>query len=93
MEDPDATLESMGLFPKELTQLDAKLTKAINTMMVNVTTDLAKRLFNLKEANIKTNGQNIKGRQLMWVIYQFFAVDPDSGVLYGVEDILAVAMR
>eukprot|EP00972_Heterocapsa_arctica_P061989 9139403-Heterocapsa_arctica.AAC.1 len=75
----------MGQFPKELTQLDAKLTKAINLMILGLTTDLAKRLFNLKEYYIKTNGQNIKGRQLMWVIYQFFRVDPSAGVLFGVE--------
>ena len=92
LEHPDATLESMGQFPNELTQLDAKLTKAINLMMLGLTTDLAKRLYNLKESYIKTNGQKIKGRQLMWVIYQFFAVDPSAGVLFGVEDLLDVTL-
>jgi hypothetical protein len=92
LEGPEATLESMGRFPKDLTQLDAKLTKAINLMMLGLTTDLAKRLFNLKESYIKHNGQKIKGRQLMWVIYQFFAVDPASGVLFGVEDLLEVTL-
>ena len=46
LERSDATLESMGRFPKELMQLDAKLTKAINLMMLGLTSDLAKRLFN-----------------------------------------------
>eukprot|EP00972_Heterocapsa_arctica_P053070 7815783-Heterocapsa_arctica.AAC.1 len=85
----------MGQFPKELTQLDAKLTKVINSinlMMLGLTTDLAKRLFNLKESYINNNGQKIKGRQLMWVIYQFFAVDPSAGVLFGVKDLLEVTL-
>eukprot|EP00972_Heterocapsa_arctica_P090804 13398212-Heterocapsa_arctica.AAC.1 len=61
-------------------------------MMLGLTTDLAKRLFNLKESYIKNNGQKIKGRQLMWVINQFFAVDPSAGVLFGVEDLLEVTL-
>ena len=69
LESPDATLESMGQFPDKLMQLDAKLTKAINLMMLGLTCDLAKRLFNMKESHIKDNGQKIKGRQLMRVIY------------------------
>ena len=91
LESSDATLDSMGQFSDDLTQLDAKLTKAINLMMTGLTTDLAKRLFNLKESFIK-NGHKITGRQLMWVIYQFFAVDPSAGVLFGVEDLLDVTL-
>eukprot|EP00972_Heterocapsa_arctica_P020522 3026407-Heterocapsa_arctica.AAC.1 len=61
-------------------------------MMPGLTTDLAMRLFNLKESCINNNGQKIKGRQLMWVIYQFFAVDPSAGVLFGAEDLLEVTL-
>eukprot|EP00972_Heterocapsa_arctica_P033602 4945091-Heterocapsa_arctica.AAC.1 len=28
----------------------------------------------------------------MWVVYQFFAVDPSAGVLFGVEDLLEVTL-
>eukprot|EP00972_Heterocapsa_arctica_P021347 3143907-Heterocapsa_arctica.AAC.1 len=69
----------MGNFPEEFDQLDAKLTKAINLMTA--------------ESYINKNGQKVKGRQLMWVIYQFFKVDPNSGVFFGIEDLLAVEMH
>jgi hypothetical protein len=93
LESPDSTLDSMGKIPYKLEQLDAKLTKAINVMMTGKVTDLAARLFNLKESHIKGYGQSVKGRQLMWVIYQFYKVDPAAGILFAVEDILDVQMK
>jgi hypothetical protein len=62
-------------------------------MMAGKTTDLASRIFNLKESHIKDNAQSVKGRQLMWVIYQFYKVDPAAGILFAVEDILDVQMK
>eukprot|EP00972_Heterocapsa_arctica_P036013 5299674-Heterocapsa_arctica.AAC.1 len=61
--------------------------------MAGLTTYLSKRLFNMKESYIKNNGEKVKGRQIIWVIYQFFKVDPNSGVLFGIEDLLAVEMK
>eukprot|EP00972_Heterocapsa_arctica_P043750 6458115-Heterocapsa_arctica.AAC.1 len=80
LEAPTATLASMGEFGEELDQLDAKLTKVINTAMDGRTDDLAKRLFNLKESYIKDFQDKVKGRQLLWVIYDSYRVDPNSGV-------------
>eukprot|EP00972_Heterocapsa_arctica_P092759 13680391-Heterocapsa_arctica.AAC.1 len=83
----------MGVFPAIFDQLGAKLTKASNSMMVGLTTDLNRRLFNLKEKCIKDHGTKVKGRQLLWTIYQFFKVDPNPDALFGVEDLMAVVMH
>eukprot|EP00972_Heterocapsa_arctica_P067818 10013225-Heterocapsa_arctica.AAC.1 len=47
----------------------------------------------MKESYIKDNGQNIKGRQLTWVIDQFFTVDQSAGMLFGLEDLLEVTLK
>eukprot|EP00972_Heterocapsa_arctica_P040468 5961418-Heterocapsa_arctica.AAC.1 len=45
-------------------------------MMTGLTSDLTKRIFNMKERCIKEHGKKIQGRQLLWTIYEFFNVDP-----------------
>eukprot|EP00972_Heterocapsa_arctica_P000888 123796-Heterocapsa_arctica.AAC.1 len=47
----------------------------------------------MKERCIKDHGKKLKGRQLLWTIYQFFKMDPNSGALFGVEDLIAIVMR
>eukprot|EP00972_Heterocapsa_arctica_P015761 2322549-Heterocapsa_arctica.AAC.1 len=47
----------------------------------------------MKEKCIKEHGKKIKGRQVLWTIYEFFKVDPNSGTLFGNEDLLAVVLR
>eukprot|EP00972_Heterocapsa_arctica_P060388 8905674-Heterocapsa_arctica.AAC.1 len=76
----------MGAFPALLDQLDAKLTQAINTTMTGLTSDLTRRLYDMKERCIKEHGNHFKGRQLLWTIYECFKVDPNSGALFGIED-------
>eukprot|EP00972_Heterocapsa_arctica_P030276 4458641-Heterocapsa_arctica.AAC.1 len=83
----------MGAFPSLLDQSDAKLTQAINIMMTGMHSDLTRRLYNMKERCIKDHGNNTKGRQLFWTIYEFFKVDPSSGTLFGIEDLMAVILR
>eukprot|EP00972_Heterocapsa_arctica_P070907 10475893-Heterocapsa_arctica.AAC.1 len=83
----------MGEFGEELEQLNAKLTKAFNIAMDGRNDDLAKRLFNLKESTIKDFQEKVKGRQLMWVIYDSYKVDPNSGVLFGIQDLLREKMH
>eukprot|EP00972_Heterocapsa_arctica_P010684 1567589-Heterocapsa_arctica.AAC.1 len=61
--------------------------------MHGLNTDLAKRLTHTRESYIKNNGQKIKGRQLMWVIYWFFAEAHSAGKLYGIEDLLEVTLK
>eukprot|EP00972_Heterocapsa_arctica_P085905 12659232-Heterocapsa_arctica.AAC.1 len=58
-------------------------------MMTGMTSDLTKRIFNVKEKCIKEHGKNINGR----TIYEFFKVDPNSGSLLGIEDLMAVVLH
>eukprot|EP00972_Heterocapsa_arctica_P033300 4901261-Heterocapsa_arctica.AAC.1 len=62
-------------------------------MMTGLTSDLTRRLYNMKERCIKEHGNNIKGRQLLWTIYESFKVDPNSGTLFGIEDLMAVVLH
>eukprot|EP00972_Heterocapsa_arctica_P071068 10498628-Heterocapsa_arctica.AAC.1 len=53
VETTTATFEQMGAFSDKRDRLDAKLTQAINVMMTGSTSDLTKRIFNMKEKCIK----------------------------------------
>eukprot|EP00972_Heterocapsa_arctica_P087569 12911583-Heterocapsa_arctica.AAC.1 len=77
----------MGEFGEEFDQLDAELTNAINTAMDGRPDDLAKRLFNRKESYVKDFQETVTGRQLLWVIDDSYKVGPNSGVLFGIQDL------
>ncbi len=54
--------------------------------------DLTVRIINYKEANA-LNGIRTRGRQILRQVYDFFKLDPSSGVLHNIEDLQAVKLQ
>ena len=67
--------------------LDAKLIEAISTLFNSRNDDLAKRLINVKETAVKKEAGRLKGRQLLWTVYEYYKVDPKSAVLSKMIDL------
>ena len=62
--------------------LGAKLTEAINTFLNSRNGDLAIQFINMKETAVKKEAGRLKGRQLLWIVYEYYKVGPKSPVLF-----------
>ena len=68
--------------------LGAKLIEAINTLLNSRNDDLARQLINVKETAVKKEAGRLKGRQLLWTVYEHYEVDPKSAVLFKMIDLV-----
>ena len=67
--------------------LDAKLTEALNTLLNSRNDDLARQLINMEVLAVKKEAGLLKGRQLLWTVYEYYKVDPKSAVLFKMIDL------
>ena len=47
----------------------------------------------MKEKCVKKNKKRPKGRQMLYTIYEYYKVDPSSGLLFGTEDLSDVVLH
>ena len=72
--------------------LDAKLVEAINTLLNSRNDDLARQLINIETA-VKKDAGRLKGRQLLWTVYEYYKVDPQPAVLFKMIDLVKTKLR
>jgi hypothetical protein len=87
VEDPNATIDSIEVCAVHFSALDAKLAEAINVIILARTDDLTRQINNMKESFVKSRRVRMKGRQMLFLVYAYYRVDPSSGVLFEVEDL------
>ena len=84
---PTATFDLMSICEPHFAALDAKLIEAINTLLNSRSGDLARPLINVKEAAVKKEAGRLKGRRLLWTVYEYYKLDPKSAVLLKMIDL------
>jgi hypothetical protein len=88
VETKDATFESLQDSGKFET-LDTKLGAAITELAKG---DLGRQIVKEQEPAARERSAMVSGRQLLWIIYQHFAVDEAAGCLYNITDLMAVRL-
>ena len=91
LEDSTASVERFADCPKRFLALDAKLDEAVDKLLSNSVGDLSKRVFNFKEINAKRKIPS-RGRQTLFMVYDSFATDRASGILYDLEDLFSIQL-
>ena len=79
----DSTFDEFYECPKEFLTLDRKLAKSLTECIPRYLKD---RITN-KETVYHSRGQQIKGRQILWMICREFDVNTDLGFMYSIEDL------
>ena len=95
------TLENLGMVSTQFASLDAKLSQAINSVIENRKDDLTRQIINLKERRIEEAKRNhnmdptgrLRGRQILFIVYEYFKVDPASTLLYNIKDLMETRLH
>ena len=88
VEAESATLDS--LFESEgFDSLDAKLSSALAKVASG---ELGRRITHMMEVQAQA-GKMVKGRQILWMIYQQFRLSEEAGAMYDFSDIMAVRLK
>ena len=88
VEHPAATFDNMSMSGRFQT-LDSKLGAAL---MKACSGTLSRRIALVAEQQAK-NMTFLKGRQILWMIYQWFKTQDEAGALHDIMDIFAVRLR
>ncbi len=83
----DTNFDEFYECPKEFLTLDRKLAKSLSEVIPKYLRD---RITN-KETAYHQKGQQIKGRQILWMICREFDVNTDLGFMYSIEDLSLMA--
>ena len=67
--------------------------EAINTLPDARYDGLARQLINVKETAVKKEAGRLKGRQLLWTVYEDYKVDPKSAVLFKMIDLVRTKLH
>ena len=81
--DINTTFDQFYTCPKEFLTLDRKLAKSLSEIIPKYLKD---RITN-KETAYHFRGQQIKGRQILWMVCREFDVNTDLGFMYSIEDL------
>jgi hypothetical protein len=81
--DVDTTFDQFYECPKEFLTLDRKLAKSLVEIIPKYLKD---RITN-QETAYHMRGQQIKGRQILWMMSREFDVNTDLGFMYSIEDL------
>ena len=73
----------------EFEELDAKLSTALDSLIQGE----LKRKVQVKETQLSQQGMPITGRQITWMLYDYFKVSTNDGVLLDWEAILRVLLK
>ena len=74
---------------EDFEELDAKLSTALDSLLQGE----LKRKVQVKETELSKKGLPITGRQITWMLYDFFKVSTNDGVLLDWEEILQVQLK
>ena len=93
VEKPTAKFDLMSMCEPHFAALDAKLTEAINTLPNSRNDDLARQLINMREIAVKKEAGRLKGRQLLWTVYEYYKDDPKSAVPFNMIDLVKAKLH
>ena len=89
VEDATASFESLADSGKGFTRLDMKLSAAITTAS---TGEVGREVAEATEAAAK-NGKMLRGRQALWLVYQWYKVTEEAGALFDLSDLMKVELE
>ena len=89
VEDADATYEKLNDTPKKFETLDAKLTAALTELCKG---ELGRKVTLKTEEEAKAR-RLIRGRQILWMIYEEFRINEEAGSLNDITDLMKVVLR
>ena len=69
--------------------LDVKLAAALSKLASG---DLGRKLSQAKEVEAR-RGVMLKGRQALWMVYEYYRVNAEAGALFDLSDLLNVKLR
>ena len=87
VERPGVTLEALNN-SGEIPTLDAKLAAALSKASRG---EFARRI-NITKEEYATKGMLLKGRQILWLVYQHYKTSEVEGEMLEMQDLLAVRM-
>ena len=90
IENPGTTFESLAKSGKKFESIDCKLASAL-TKACN-STELAQEIVALTEQEAR-EGRNIKGRQILFWIYEFYQTEEQAGQLFSILDLSKVHFK
>ena len=91
LEEKGKSQEDFLKCPKKFLSLDAKVAKAVTTLLENHNGDLSSRVLNLKDKRAK-NGKICRGRELLYMVYDTYTSDPSFGALCDIQDLIGVKL-
>ena len=86
VEHPDATSEALAVSGNKFQSIDLKLKAALAKIAHG---DLGRQLTQATEDEAK-RGRPLKGRQALLLIYRYFEINEEAGVIYSITDLMAV---
>jgi hypothetical protein len=89
VEQAETTYESLSVCPKIFDTLDAKLSSALTQICKG---ELGRKITLKTEEEAKAR-KLIKGRQILWIIYQEYRVSEEAGSLNDITDLMKVTMK
>jgi hypothetical protein len=87
VESDKQTFESMS-DPGEFVSLDAKLAAALSKLAQE---ELGREIVQQQEIAAKSQ-KRLKGRQILWMVYQYYATSQDAGEMYSIVELMAVRL-
>ena len=89
VEEASATYESLSTCPKKFNTLDAKLSAAL-TEICNGELGRKVSLRTEEEAKVR---KRIRGRQILWIVYEEYRVNEEAGALRDITDLMKVTLK
>ena len=84
IEDPRATMDDLAVTGDKFMRMDAKLRTAITKV---ATGELGRELTQAASEEKDLNKRLLKGRQMLFLCYQFYEVSEDKSVTYNITDL------
>ncbi len=88
VERPETTFDSLGE-SGAFASLDAKLAAALSKILQG---ELARQV-NIRKEKMASTGRLMKGRQILWLLYQHFKISQAEGSLLEFQDLLNVKLQ
>ena len=88
VDSPDATYDLLAE-SGEFMSLHVKLAAALSKLASG---DLGRKLTQAKEVEARM-GVMLKGRQALWMVYEYYRVNAEAGALFDLSDLLNVKLR
>jgi hypothetical protein len=87
-ENPEHNFETLS-DPGEFVSLDAKLASALTKLAKG---ELGREIVQQQELAAKSS-KMLKGRHILWMVYQYYAVSQDAGAMYSITELMSVRLN